>query len=362
MIRKFINPTGLMILLLLLSGCLKNEFTIRVNLPGDINSTYTVSYYGAARNGGIAIETAIAVTAGKGELKGITRYPTVVSLFSGQNALPSIPIFAERGDEILITGTEADPLGWKVEGNKPNVLLTEWRLANRKVIEKVINPTGENSAESRVALNKAITEFVEKNPESVASLIILGLYYDSVIDLKGFRRLYDTLDKAGVLKDYPNLISRQDLLTDTDLNPSDGGGKKLTDIVVKSYISNIDTLRLVSGNHPTLMYFWRRSDIERREDIDSLKRIAVWSGDSTKMGIADFCLDTDSTSWTFPVKSDSLKNSLHAWIPRGIADDNLMKMGVAGTPWWIVTDSKGRIIYSGDDRTKALPAFRKLKK
>ncbi|MDE6273056.1 MAG: hypothetical protein K2M31_08640 [Muribaculaceae bacterium] len=360
--NKLFETVGLVILTILLSGCLKNEFTINVSLPEDINTTYRISYYGAASKGGIAMDAAIAVAAGKGNLKGYTRYPTVVSLFSGQNQLPSIAIYAERGDDIKIIGSEADPLGWEVKGNKPNELLTEWRLANRSALEKVINPSGDNSYEVRKALNKAIESFVEKNQKSVASLILLGIYYDSVADLKGFKRLYDLLDKSGVIEDYPNLIPRQDLLTDTEIIPVDGGGKKLTDIVVKSYVKNIDTLRLASGNHPTLMYFWRRSDIERREDVDSLKRIAGWSGDSVKMGIADFCLDSDSTSWTYPIKSDSLKNTLHAWVPRGFADRDLMKMGVAGTPWWIVTDSKGRVLYSGDDRTKALPAFRKLKK
>lgn len=360
-LRNFLSVPALVMLALLLSGCLKNEFTISITLPQDVNSTYKVTYYGSARNGGIAVEAAIAVAAGKGELKGITRNPTVVSLYDGAAVIPSCVIYAERGDEIKLTGKDNNPAGWDVSGNKINTRLTEWRLSNRKTLEAAMAQSYLSDNKARQALNEAVSKFVEANPKSVASLILLGIYYDASIDSKGFRRLLGILDKSGVLEDYPDLIARQDMLTMTEIVDSDSG-KKLRDIVVKSLWRNIDTLRFNSGKRPMLIYLWQRMDPTRRADIDSLRSLLKWRGDSASMPVADICLDTDSIGWVNSMAYDSLENILRAWMPRGIADPDLMEMGVAGSPWWIVTGADGKIQYAGSDNAAALEKFQRLKK
>lgn len=351
---------SLLALMLMLTGCLKNEFQIKVALPESVSATYKVVYHAASPKGGRMMEAAIVIVGGKGELKGITRNPTVVALYSTINTLPSLLIYAERGEDINITGADSDPFSWDIDGNKVNKSLTEWRKKNIGLLTDAVNAGGGmDVSKARQALNKSVAAYVKENQKSVASLMLLIYYYDASSDAKGYQNLLDLLRKNGVTDDYPDMAVRQDMITSTDI--SAGGGKRLKDIIVKAYSTNIDTLRLASGKHPTLMYFWRRGDILYREDIDSLKRIAAWRGDSAKMGIADFCLDTDSMSWVNPVNTDSIKHTLRAWAPRGIADPDIMQMGVGGTPWWIVTDAKGKILYSGEDKLKAIEQFRKQK-
>ncbi len=352
---------ALLALTVLLSGCLKNEFKIVISLPGDVNSTYRVSYYGSSKKEGLAVEAAIAVAGGKGEMKGFTRNPTVVSLYSGPSALPACVIYAERGDEIKLTGKDSDPLGWEVKGNKIDSKLTEWRLANRKILESAVSQSAGDTESSRRALNAAIGKFVEENKESVASLILLGIYYDASIDAGGFKKYLGMLDKSGVLEDYPELIVRQDMLTMTEIVDA-ADGKKFNDLVVKSQWRNIDTLRLRTGKKPMLIYFWQRMDPTRDADIDSLRSVIKWRGDSASMPVADICLDTDSTGWVNAMRNDSLKNILRAWAPRGIADPDLMEIGVAGSPWWIVTGADGKLVYAGGDGKTALLKFRRQKK
>lgn len=353
----------LLLICLLTGGCIRNEFNIKIELPAAVSSTYRVAYYASSPKRGLMVEAAVAVAAGKGELKCATKNPTVVYLYADRYTVPSCVIFAERGDDIVLKGDDADPLDWTIEGNKTNKLLTEWRLANKDILKTAISRNDAGAEGIHRSLNAKIAEFVEAHADSPAAFIILGTYFDSSIDAKEFKRLLELLDKEELTDKYSDLINRQDMLTATQLTSTYGKGESpLKDIIVKSYIRNIDTLRLKSGGTPTLMYFWSRSDEKRRVDIDSLRRIAAWRGDSARIIIADFCLDSDSTAWVYPVQSDSLKHTLRAWAPRGFADPDLMAMGVASTPWWIVAGADGKIVYAGADGKTALRLLRPLKK
>lgn len=360
-LRMNIFATVLLTFLSLISaGCIKNQFDLKITLPVDVAATYRVAYYGSASSGGVMVETAIAIVAGKGELRGVTRNPTVVSLFFGQTAqLPSCLIYAERGDNIEMSGKEENPLGWDIKGNKVNEELTKWRLDHKDLLQNAISAR-EDDENPRKSLNAAISKYVKENPESIESLILFTAYFDAAREPDLFKSLSAILEKGGVTGKYPELAVRQDMLTATSLSAR-GKGMSLKDIVVKSQWRNIDTVKLATGKKPALIYFWRRSDDMRKANIDSLKRLSSWRGDSSAMAIVDFCLDSDSTTWVYAMEGDSLKRTLRAWAPKGVADSDLMELGVGGSPWWIVTSASGNILYSGSDASQAVALFRKQK-
>ncbi|MDE6010909.1 MAG: hypothetical protein K2F87_05660, partial [Muribaculaceae bacterium] len=72
------------------AGCVKNEFRMLFDLPESVNSTYRLTYYASDPRGGLQVETAVAVAAGKGDVKGITRYPTLVALWAGPSDIPAL--------------------------------------------------------------------------------------------------------------------------------------------------------------------------------------------------------------------------------------------------------------------------------
>lgn len=364
---KVATTLGLIGILASAGGCTKNEFDLEFKLPETINTTYTVSYYASDKRGGAPVESAVAVAAGKGSMKGMTVNPTVVSIYYQRGELPACVVYADRGDKIVMEGTSENPEEWNVSGNKVNGKLSEFRRDNRGLINEVSRNSGESAREIHKRLNSVVEKYVKGHSDELASLIILTIYYDAKIDAAGFLRLQKDLEKAGVMEKGAKLmpaISRQDMLTATELAPgmNSKGGLKVKDMIVKSYERNLDTIKAASGKKPILIYLWRRNDEDHKRDIDSLKRVAKWRGDSAGMPIVDICLDSDSTSWTYALKNDSLRSVLHAWMPRGIADKTMMELGVNGSPWWIVIGSDGKMQMSGKDGKSAIEKFKKWKK
>lgn len=356
----------------LFSSCVKNEFTINFEFSESVNATYKVSYYASDSRGGVQIETAANIAAGKGSLRGITRNPTAVWFFHGRSAIPAAIFFLERGDEITLSGSGANPLDWKVKkpGND-NKLIDAWRAENKNLIESILsnrNLTASSSgkedsalSEDLMKLNKAVAALVEENPYSPASLMILEAYFSSQIDTPLFNKLLKLLDEKGTIAKYPQLLTRHDAAPFAGSPLNEEKNARMKDIVVQSYQKNIDTLRLGSGKKPHLLYFWTREDIGRDAVVDTLRRILKWRSDSAAMPVASISMGGDSTSWSYRVRMDSLKGAVNAIAMRGLADENLLQLGVGGTPWFVVVDAKGKSIYSGEDMQSALRKFRSLK-
>lgn len=65
-------------------------------------------------------------------------------------------------------------------------------------------------------------------------------------------------------------------------------------------------------------------------------------------------------TWINAIRRDSLKGMVRAWQPRGVAEEDMVKMGICRLPWFVVKDKTAKETYSGDDLGKATAAFRKL--
>ncbi|MDE6811695.1 MAG: hypothetical protein K2J15_05025 [Muribaculaceae bacterium] len=354
--------------LLIVAGCIKNEFTMEFHLPQACNDTYTVQYYASDKRGGIAVEAAVPINAGKGELKGITRNPTLICIYYRRHSLPACVAYAERGDRIVLEGEEENPTGWNVSGNKVNGRLSQFRRDNSGLINEAMTAPADKEKAIRERLNGAVKKYVESHNDDIASLILLATYYDAGVNPEDFLKLQSLLEKNGASPEAAGLreaIMRQDMMTSTRIAPLSrlqGGGGKIKDFIVKSFDKNLDTIRTSSGKRPILIYLWRRGDMDRQADIDTLKQLVKWRGDSARMPMVDICLDSDSISWTYALQGDSLRQVLHAWMPRGIADENLMQLGVNGSPWWIVIGPDGRLVMSTRDGKAAVKKFKTWKK
>lgn len=344
-----------------LESCVKNEFKLTFKLPEAVNSTYRLSYYASDPKGGIQVETAVAVSAGKAELTGFTRYPTLGIIYTGFSDIPSVILYAERGDEITLSGTDSDPIGWIVDGNKINKELTDWRIQNEKTIRSAHDVARDSKDKGpRRTLNKAVALFVEENKNSKAAPLILSTYFDASLEPAEFHRLNRLLDQSGVQADMLQLLSRQDINTATApiFKPAD---LKLSDLILQTEKGYADTLCLATSSAPTLIYYWRKNDQRHSEIIDTLKTLVKWRTDSAGMPIVDIGLCADSLQWNGRIHRDSLRHTIRAFMPRGFADTTAMAHGVRSTPWFVVTSGKGKTIYVGPDISEATRNFRKLR-
>lgn len=340
-------------LLMLLGSCVKNEFEVKFVLPQSVNNTYKITYCASDNRGSVQIETAVNIASGKGVMKCITRNPTAVWIFQGNSPLPAALFFSERGDKIEITGDNQNASEWKISGGgKSNELLQAWRMENKKLIEDVRLANVDMPGDAAERMNKCVATFVEAHSDSPAAAVVLTAYFDSRLNPDKFQKLFELLEKSGIAEEYPLLLSRQDAVT--------SGEKigKAKDFVVQSYWRNYDTLRLAGAKAKNFVFLWRRNDKNHDILMDSVKKIAKARKDSSSKLMSDLCLDPDSAMWAYQVKRDSLRNVLRAIAPRGLADSNLMELGVGDTPWFVVTAPGGKILYTGSDFDKASKAFK----
>ncbi len=341
---KFFRLLTILLAAVLLTGCTKNQFKISFTLPGDVNQTYRVVYYASNSKGGILRETAVSIANGKGEITCPTVNPSMVYIFSYSSSRPLI-CYAEKGEEIAISGTKADPMSWSIDGNEIDRELTSWRLAN----EESLSPF------SAAKINSAVAKYIEANPGNPVSAILLLNYFSRRDDEKMFSRLASKLTGDAANTGFFELTGRSDAYTADVIKPA-----RIRALLLHTKDNGQDLVRTDSA--PTLLYFWNRDNDNHKTAVDSLKALSVEFRDSTSRNIAYICMEPDSLSWQNASRSDSLRKVVNAWMPLGFADRRMMSMGVGRTPFFIVTDLQGVQIYRGESPAEASSAFRKLMK
>lgn len=344
------------IVLILVSGCRGKEFTIEFDLSPDIEESYRLVYYASDKSGGRWIESSAPIHQGKYAIECQTINPTVIYIFRSNGYEPETFIYAERGDKVKITGDSPRPYEWKISGNKLNDRLNEWQLAN-------VNSLSSGQSEK---INKAVASFIEKNPGSEIDPLLLLLRYDRSSDPEGFVRLWNLMNPKLRKEPTPELVASPDLFSASPLNSADDGrvsiqpGKeKFPSLKIRSFGKGKDTLKISApGRKASVIFFWHLGDPERPAVIDSLRRLAKRNRtDSTKLLIADICLDPDSIRWRNAIPFDSL-NTKRGWWPAGTADPEAIRLGISDYRTLIVFGPKGNVLYKGRDVSEA---FKKIK-
>lgn len=332
-------------ILTLLSGCVKNEFTLEFSLPADVNGNYRTIYYASDKKGGMTMEGVAVVASGKGGMRCPTVKPAILYLYPSGSDSP-IAIFAERGETVKISGKDGNPLKWTVEGNDINKQLSEWRTRNAAELEK-------NDPE---ATNSAVAKFITADPSSEIAPLLLLTTFNRNYDETLFRRLWNSLPDFAKAREWAHMAGRADIPDGYARTPA-----QIKSLAMRELHNGVDTLRPTAVK-ASLLFFWNNGLDNRRERFDSIKHISREFPDSASRLIADVCLDPDSLNWRAPLRSDSLSKVVRFWAPAGYADSKIMQLGVTVSPFFIVLDSEGHQRYRGDDQEQAFSRFRTLMK
>lgn len=346
-IRKIVAVLLTAMLAVSLSGCVKNEFDIRFNLPGDVSGSYRVVYYARDKRGGVTIETGIGLAQGKGELKGMTRLPVIIFLFEGNAQVPAAVFYAERGDKLTVSGDDKNPYKWSCKGNKLAEQLSDWRLAHAEVLAR----------RDVVQINKAVAEEVESHPSERLSGLLLGLYYDRREDDTDapYRKLRGMLKGDAADEEMAALLARADMSGASGNAPE--VAKLPSEMVLQTASTGCDTVYLAKGR-PSLLYFRANMPSDDIEEMKVVKQLCGEFKDSAARNIVELYLTCDSLTWTSALRRDTLKGAVRARLPREYAEPYVMALGLGKAPWYIVADGKGKILYSGDSAEKAGGRFR----
>ncbi len=333
-----------LVILLFLGACASKHFSVEISLPGNTDTAVRLLFYASDKKGGRLIETVVPVHGGKGSAQFPAVNPAVVYVMTSANT-PVIAFYAERGDKMEITSDSSDPLSWMVRGNSISEKWSEWRLANLDALR---------SGDAK-KINAAVASYVKAHPDEKTATLILLTSYDRRVGEKEFSELWDTLSEKVRTPETIDLIASADMVS-ADLASASSSLPEITlrTVAAKEYA---DTLR-PAAQGASIILFWHNSMQHRKDMMRRLRTLASEYPDSAGRLIADICLDYDSVAWRMPLPSDSLKHTVRGWIPKGEADLQVMDMGVKRTPWWIVADGKGKIIYRGDDAEEAEKKFR----
>lgn len=334
----------LALLTLILPGCSKKEFTVEIQLPADVDRTYTFLYYASDPAKGWLMENVAAVQRGKAKMTGIVSNPCLVYIF-GSGRIPQALFYVEKGSKIKIEGRDGNPTDWTISGNPITERLTKWRLDNKSTL----------ASGDAGKINSAVTAHVKANPDDPVSAILLQVYFKSDGFEKDYAKAWKMLKGDAADAKWMELSARSDLLNGVPEN------KEFPSMVVFKTVGNgCDTIR--KGKVPMILYFTKNGLSSHRQDMDSLKKLSREFPDSGLRFIIDVSLEPDSSSRTYTIRRDTIKGGMRAWMPLGVNDETAERMGVKRIPYFIVVDKKGRTAYRGDSPVEASAAFRRAAK
>lgn len=334
------------LLLIVLAACGPNKFKVIFDLSSKVGGNYSVVYHAADKKGGLTIQGVVPLMQGKYELDGVTILPTLLFLSNATYKIP-IVIYAEKGDKIEVTGEAPDPYTWKIGGNDINVRLSGWRNANAAVLLK-----GDPQS-----INKAVEQYVGKNPSDPVSTILLLTNFSRKTDDNLYRKLWSSLSGDAKDNKWTKLVGRAD-----QPQPSLGRNPaKIRSMVARKFPAGVDTLRFNKVD-ASILFFWGGESMRNKQFFDTLKLISREFPDSSERLIADICVEPDSMLWRNALRDDSIKKVSRLWVPAGLADENLLKMKVDAAPFYIVVTSDGEQAYRGNRADSALVSFRRLMK
>lgn len=246
----------------------------------------------------------------------------VVYLYNSQMKLVA-HVAVDNGDKVTLEGSIADNYNIAIEGTDIN---KEWNAFVRA-------HAADFKASRNDATDKAIADFIAKNPKNVVSTLLLTCDYSDLSSPKA-QQLLKKIDKSAKPDQLMSLYSQF-------FNSGDLATKKINALKLRNDQDSIVLVR--TYDHPaSVIYFWRGDDNNRRSDVAELR--AMHKG--SRVQVLDVCLDTDTLSWRRTVTADSTKWQHYRAIG-GPVDKTIVDLNVKGSPFFIVADSTGTQIYRG---------------
>lgn len=337
------NILILLLVTILFGSCKKNEVKLTFQLNGGVTMPCRILYYASDKKKGFIRETMADIRGGAAEIVLPERNPSLFYLFEPSKQFPAAIFYAERGDELTVTGTGDNIAEWRISGNKVSEELSEWRIKNTAVLKKN-DPT---------EINAAVKEYVEKHTDSMAALIILYFYYNRRDNETEFFNLQSKFNKKVLdNEEFMNALSTPDIMTGLVDKP-----RIPAQLVMRGKSGGLDTVRLTSGKGTLLVFKGNVSGVNEITE-SSLKSLSEKTEGKT---IAEIWADTDSLAWRRHVETDTVTTIKRLWMPLGVVDNTALSLGIRRIPYYIVVDPKGNEIYRGDSSSEAVKQFENIK-
>lgn len=352
-------PLLLTAFILLLSSCTKNEFTVEGNISGGGHHTLTALYVAYSSATDELVSEQLMLQNGTFSLKGVTKYPTILFIFSPDRRL-LYPVYAEKGDKLTLKGDYNHPHEWQIKGNKPMEDYCAWMRLNEALLPSPLAGSASASTPSAARssgrgtpqeLNRAISLYVKAHPKDLCSALLLLAHYDRLIDEEGFNSLWAGLGLDAQQKERLLHVAM------ASLSEAQTKAAKLP-VVPMTLRTTVDTLSTFSPGRfrVSVLYFWKNpADANLRTALRLMSKLPA------DIGVADINLDPDLRAWANSVENDTTRRRTPLQAFGGPMNQALRRLALPGAPYVIVADSLGRQLYRGTDINEALKIARQSK-
>lgn len=321
-------------LALLLSACGSGEsFQVMVNVDGLGTQNVRAVYNDGVRTN---VVPAMAID-GKFQFLGASDNPVLIDLYT--RSLSYIgSVVAVNGDNIEASFKLNEPGAVSVKGNDISEQLSAFIKANAAAI---------NSGDSE-SVNRAIADYVAKNPSRPTSLFLILSLYDvsfepAVADSLLNRLDYDRRSMGEHVSSFRQLLG-----VDSD---------SLTRFEPVSLYTAGDSMTVVKpvGGKGVILAFTDDTVFDNPDSaIVHFNRVDKLVGDRARL--VHFTIANDSVGWANP-GSNVKATFTRCWDPMGVALPALSRLAVGRVPWFVAVDSTGSVIYRGAMEKSAVDVF-----
>lgn len=317
----------------------------RLDAASDDIGTQNVTVIYSAGDG-YRIESVPAID-GQFSLTGSLSSPTFAEVYTNSGSLLG-EFIVEGGDHIKARFSALNPENIKIEGNDDAELLASFLKDNRQLI----------STDDSDGLNRAIEAFVKENPKQFASTVLVTRYFT----VEGYE------DKAAeLLSLIPDKYRRA--------NFSEGFEQMLNTSLASDTIAIDDIMAFSPADTAisfspagTRLNLLMLTDNDTRP-ADSIKEMiaALRAGAQAEeaLRITDLGCDRDTLVWHASLRAipeDYPAGVYRMWLNAGMATSGVAEASPTTIPYFILTDSAGKLLYRGPSASATRAAFGNLRK
>ena len=318
---------------LAMASCSSDDFKVDIEIRDFGTRNLRVLY----ADGDQVVDTWANTNEGQLRFKGEASGGLTVLFVYQDNNSPLFFAAVKNGEKIKVRGSVENLDSLEITGSKAT---EEWHKFMREHQSEINNPD---------ALRKSIETYINENPKSVVSTLLLVMNYPN---------LGDTKSVAPLLEKIAPEAKSKELLTTYNYIKADyqtAEKERFPLMTLYSSKSKWETINLFDNSY-TAILFWRSRD-SRSELIDSLKSFKKrWN----RVGVVGINFDPDSTTWQSAMKRDSVSWN-QFWTPSGPMDENVEKLKIMQTPCLLIVDSVGLPHYRGKDPAEAYKVLKSKK-
>ncbi len=284
---------------------------------------------------------------GQFSLSGSLSAPTFVEVYTNSGALLGECII-DGGDVIKARFSKLNPENIKIEGNKDAEQLAEFLKENHQLIDSI----------DTAGLNQAIESFIKKDPKRFVATVLLSRYFtvqgyeQTALELiqlipnkyrkdqfsLGFEQLLNrSIESDSITINQFRAFSHKDTVTSFSPTGTKINLLMLTDNDTRSADSIKEMLSVLRAGDPK---------------VDSLR-------------IVDLGCDRDTMLWHSSLRSlpeDYPDNITRLWLNAGMATEEVALTAPTTIPFFILTDSTGRLLYRGQSTIATRAAYGQIAK